>query len=338
MPPLLTIAVPTFNRLADLKVCLQSILSAISGVETGKVELIVSSNASGDGTDEWISSLDTSGITFSYHRWESNVGPIRNFLKLVELAQGDWLWFVSDDDAVTPDAVRLLLGILRETPAPAGITLSCIPCDSDLRPIHGQIPDPQAIPQPFIRDTAPYSHSQLREYLHEWGLLTLCVFPVARWRQILPQLPIPKEDCYPHVWVQSLMLAESSTWIRIIQPTVLYRGDRDSFLAAQGALKRALMPITTYGHLAEYYQNNHPAIAQACRDLSCSFIYHYAMKFKTGWVAPKKLTAQTYYSLLHAGITVKAWKHPKFFSKSIPALLIPACVIRLLKKNRRKSP
>ncbi|MDE1010646.1 MAG: glycosyltransferase, partial [Paraburkholderia fungorum] len=48
--PLLTIAIPTFNRAAYLQLCLQQVLPDRNFVDDGTVEILVSDNCSTDQT------------------------------------------------------------------------------------------------------------------------------------------------------------------------------------------------------------------------------------------------------------------------------------------------
>lgn len=111
--PILTIAIPTFNRLEKLKKCLQRVLEEISNKQ---VELLVSDNASIDGTQEFMHSMCEIYPTISYYRNNSNVGADRNFLNCFNKATGEYILILSDDDILLPGAVNSILEVLFNKP------------------------------------------------------------------------------------------------------------------------------------------------------------------------------------------------------------------------------
>ena len=112
----LSICIPTYNRAAFLKELLPSILHQLAELASGEVELIVSDNASTDGTSEYLRLIDNARL-----RWwtnDENIGGDRNFLKCVEEARGEYVWLFGDDDVLPKDSVARVLDFLRrENPA-----------------------------------------------------------------------------------------------------------------------------------------------------------------------------------------------------------------------------
>lgn len=111
MKPLLSICIPTYNRLPYLKGLVECLVKQLDAVMSGRVELLVSDNVSADGTAAFCKT-----ISRSYFRWwtnATNVGGDRNFLKCIREAAGDYVWLVGDDDVVPPDAVARALGLLE---------------------------------------------------------------------------------------------------------------------------------------------------------------------------------------------------------------------------------
>jgi abequosyltransferase len=106
--PLLTIAVPTYNRCELLKKSLNGLLTQLPN--DGSVELLVSDNASTDDTPALVASLQEKGAQLRYIRNETNIGPDGNFLQCYEQALGRYFWIFSDDDFLCPGS---LSGILR---------------------------------------------------------------------------------------------------------------------------------------------------------------------------------------------------------------------------------
>ena len=110
--PVLSICIPTYNRLPYLGELIVSLLPQIDAVPEGAVELVVSDNVSTDGTADYLRSIHR-----DYLRWwtnETNIGGDRNFLKCIQEAKGDYVWLVGDDDLVASDAVARVLRCVED--------------------------------------------------------------------------------------------------------------------------------------------------------------------------------------------------------------------------------
>jgi len=109
--PLLTIAIPTYNRSA----CLTQLLEALGPQLVGesRVELIVSDNASPDDTSAVIASFRDKGFALNYSRNETNIGADANFIRCFELAQGEYVWVFGDDDIIVPGGLNEVLRCLE---------------------------------------------------------------------------------------------------------------------------------------------------------------------------------------------------------------------------------
>jgi abequosyltransferase len=105
--PLLTIAIPTYNRVGCLKELLSFLADQLKNEP--RVELIVSDNASPDETPSVIQDFVARGLLVRYIRNAKNIGPDANFLQCFEQARGKYVWIVSDDDLILPGAVAKIL-------------------------------------------------------------------------------------------------------------------------------------------------------------------------------------------------------------------------------------
>jgi glycosyltransferase involved in cell wall biosynthesis len=94
--PLITIAIPTFNRAAMLKDC---ILSALSQTYQN-FEVIVSDNASTDETQEVLKSFCDRRLRVV--RQKTNIGLLPNWNACLAEANGEYIVIVADDDKIAP--------------------------------------------------------------------------------------------------------------------------------------------------------------------------------------------------------------------------------------------
>jgi glycosyltransferase involved in cell wall biosynthesis len=95
MTSLHSICIPTFNRSALVR---QAISMALSQTNAN-IEVIVSDNASTDDTPDVVGSF--SDPRLRYVRTETNIGPVGNFLHLLDLANGEYMSWLQDDDLIT---------------------------------------------------------------------------------------------------------------------------------------------------------------------------------------------------------------------------------------------
>lgn len=111
--PLLTICVPTFNRNADLSLLLGRLDDEIGRRED--VIVLVSDNASTDGTPRLLEGAQRRLSWLRTHRQPQNLGAAGNLAWLVEHAPPcDYLWCCGDDDLIVPGGLELVLHLLRE--------------------------------------------------------------------------------------------------------------------------------------------------------------------------------------------------------------------------------
>ncbi len=94
--PLVTIAIPTFNRAHWVKEC---VLSALSQTYVN-FEVVVSDNASTDATADVLASL--AGPRLRVIQQERNLGLIPNWNACLAEARGDYIVFLPDDDRIAP--------------------------------------------------------------------------------------------------------------------------------------------------------------------------------------------------------------------------------------------
>lgn len=114
MGALLTIAIPTYNRLEKLKTCLDEILVQ---AQNKSIEILVSDNCSSDGTEQLMMDVKQEHPEISYTRNSENIGPDRNFLNCYSQAKGEYVLLIGDDDLLLPGAIDSILAELIGKPS-----------------------------------------------------------------------------------------------------------------------------------------------------------------------------------------------------------------------------
>lgn len=106
--PLLTIAIPTWNRATFLALNLEQLAQELQNFG-GTVEVLVSDNASSDGTPQVLADAIAGGMPVRYIRNAENIGSDANIAQCFNLAQGKYVLILGDDDLFVDGALPWLL-------------------------------------------------------------------------------------------------------------------------------------------------------------------------------------------------------------------------------------
>lgn len=109
--PLVSICIPTYNRAEHLKNCLNSIVLSKNN-ENLSFQVCVSDNSSEDETENVVRDAQLL-IDIKYHKNSRNIGIARNFINVVSMADGDFVWLIGDDDLLLPNALDDLSKLIR---------------------------------------------------------------------------------------------------------------------------------------------------------------------------------------------------------------------------------
>ena len=109
---LLTVCVSTYNRAGKLSNNLENWFN-LNNHKNNEIELIVCDNCSTDNTNT-ICNEFLSQNNFTYIRNKINVGILGNLEICAERANGKFVWIIGDDDLVKPNAIELVIGIIRK--------------------------------------------------------------------------------------------------------------------------------------------------------------------------------------------------------------------------------
>lgn len=116
--PVLSVVIPTFSRPREMAEAVESIAAQVDASLLGKVEIIVTDNASGSDTAAALKALAETYPFVNYRinaqnmdaRWQIFGAPFRS--------RGRFTWVFGDDDALAPGGLAPIVAILeRENPA-----------------------------------------------------------------------------------------------------------------------------------------------------------------------------------------------------------------------------
>lgn len=108
--PTVSVLIPTYNRASLLKQAIDSVLTQTFG----DFEVIISDNASTDGTQALVKSYSDRRIV--YLRNSRNIGWHGNMNRCLMSARGSYLTFLPDDDLMMPENLERKVDILRRYP------------------------------------------------------------------------------------------------------------------------------------------------------------------------------------------------------------------------------
>ncbi len=117
--PLLSIAIPSYNRPAALAELLDSIAREVQSCPPGVVELCITDDASSDPdtVETALGFVESHGFA-SLRVQQSNIGLERNVLAAGEPCRGEFMWLIGNDDRMVAGALRTVLDDIRANQAP----------------------------------------------------------------------------------------------------------------------------------------------------------------------------------------------------------------------------
>jgi abequosyltransferase len=112
--PLLTIAIPTYNRATYLRQTLAQLQLEISSHHLSNIEILVSDNASPDSTQQIVTELQDSGFNIRYLLNSDNIGSDANIAQCFNTAKGYYVLILGDDDLFCDGSLKWLMTVLEQ--------------------------------------------------------------------------------------------------------------------------------------------------------------------------------------------------------------------------------
>jgi glycosyltransferase involved in cell wall biosynthesis len=111
--PLVSIGLPVRNGERHLSDAVRSVLDQ----QYDRLELVISDNASDDGTEEICRQFARSDPRVRYQRQSQNIGLVPNFDAVLHLGRGTYFKWIGDDDRLTPTYVSRCVEVLDDDAA-----------------------------------------------------------------------------------------------------------------------------------------------------------------------------------------------------------------------------
>lgn len=109
---IVSVVIPTYNRKNMLKEAIESVLAQ----NYQYIELIISDNASNDGTDKLVQQY-LNDARIKYIRRQENIGPEKNGLNAYKTVTGKYFMFLCDDDyLISPTFFSHAVSIMEKNP------------------------------------------------------------------------------------------------------------------------------------------------------------------------------------------------------------------------------
>lgn len=110
---ILSICIPTYNRIKELKKLLNSIENEISCNKLeNKIEICISDNGSVDEVEDIVRKAALK-LNIKFNKNLENKGFDFNLEKTTQLATGKYMWFCGDDDEILPNSLNTILNIIK---------------------------------------------------------------------------------------------------------------------------------------------------------------------------------------------------------------------------------
>ena len=336
-PVKLSICIPTHHSRAwCLREALASILDDIeaSGISEA-VEIVVSDNGSHDDTSEVIASAqERAPGLIRYFRFPLSVG-IYSWFNVIEMARGEYCWLFGSDDVLEPGAIVKMLDVLARFPNCAGITAAYEHYDFRMErklPLH---------PLAYYPDD--YHHERqingFRDCLEQLGMaqgfMSVQCFRRELWMQAIAAESLDFIHYvwhYTHTYILARMMQRAGNWVWAPFTAMKMRGENGEVPARLGNKAYLL----TNGYLRDMAS----LWSRVCERDRSSYRRVLAKALSLSWSPSvvRHLKMSATHDSHDDAVLLKAfirylWPLPQFWLRTMPALLVPHGVWKMLSRS-----
>lgn len=165
--PVVSVGLPVYNGERYLREAIDSILAQT----LTDFELIISDNASTDGTERICRQYAAGDTRIHYYRNERNIGGSQNHCRAFSLARGRYFRFAACDDVCAPELLARCMEALDQHPEAVLSYAITVRIDEDGRPL-GEVRQQKA--------TSPRPHDRFRD-LTGWDHDCEPIYGLIRW-------------------------------------------------------------------------------------------------------------------------------------------------------------
>ena len=157
--PKVSVIMPTYNRAHLLPFAVRSVLSQTSD----DFELVISNGGSTDETRDVVAGFNDPRIRYIESR--DRLAIDRNYQQGLEHATGEYLTFLSDDDAYTPNLLERVRDVLEETNADVVGYQYCRYYHEDTFDLETRVPQNSLLVAEFDRSLTTFSAGEALEHV-----------------------------------------------------------------------------------------------------------------------------------------------------------------------------
>lgn len=266
-----------------------------------------------------------------YRRHPEGISPGANILASVALASGAWCWLHGSDDRIAPGAIDAVLERVARDDGIAGVSFARAGFAGEPGREHESLPDPDLL-LPDDRDR-PHRWADPSEALAQTGLihthLSTLVFRRAAWAASLardPRAPLRIAPHYPHVHLVGRMLVDGAgAWAWEPRRIVRSRFDDQAIEYYDGHVRTA-NSVGLPRELATIWRAllgpRDPAVRRLVERMHAMWGVPQARRQKHA------RDGSVLMDLRLLGMARIYWRLPRFWTRTVPYLLVPSPVAR----------
>lgn len=336
----LSICIPTHHgRCAVLQQALESIAAQVLPELKARIEIVVSDNASRDGTEAMLAELISRhpDVEIIYARNERDL-RLANIMRSVERASGEWCWLFGSDDLMAQGALAAVTAAIAAHRDASGIAVARTNFDHEMHRRVGADP-PETSPQ-WHETTVIRGFAEIENALaFQHGFLGTNVVQRRLWLEAAGDVAPRALERHP-TWPQLLVFAEMArrrpVWVWLPTVLVLVRSGRPYLVEGDGeepnfarmhvvlvdGLRRAWSEIAAddrvlRGALIERTLQV-AGSRQAVENIKLSHAHGFAWDLRLAWTFLRAFS-----------------RYPRFWREVAPLLAVPSPVYRTARARRR---
>lgn len=331
----LAVCIPTHNGRA-LYLCelLDSILRQKNLLESGRIQICISDNASQDGTSELVEQYQrNSTIPIKYFRFSMDMGGVKNFLNVVNMSDSEYCWLVGSDDIILDNGIERVMQDLRENPLIPAMTVNKLNFNKSLEYFIGTDHD-IVLPFNSIQTQILVSFENIISNLYmSFNYISAHIFRYDDWKSVVEIYDLDyllKLRHFPHTFIFSQIAKKHQKWLWIADYCVIQRlenfcvmekvGQRNSVYATQ-------LTEDILKGLSLVLNNSSPAYFNLIRKL---FLLYWNPWFIMKYKVEKNFCRRE--EIIMTKRCKKWFRYVSlFWVTSYPILLMPSSIVRPIK-------